>query len=169
MLSLDQVLELETKVNAAVNRIVLLNKEVAQLKSENDALSRKCSELTKALSEKTDLANTLENNQTKIEDGILKALNRLDAIENSIISDDGSAAESYPPASPVQNETPVLNENPEKIEPNVIEETVPEESTESPVIENSSEENDINVPVADNNTDNQPSNETVEPNLFDIF
>ena len=86
MISLDQVLLLQKKVETAVERISALNAETSQLKSENDALRRKCAELTKALSEKTELVSNLEADQTKIEQGILLALDRLDTVENSVLN-----------------------------------------------------------------------------------
>ncbi len=90
MISLDQVLMLQKKVETAVERIAFLKGQIEQLKSENDALHTKCAELTKALDEKTELVSSLESNQGKIEEGILSALNRLDTVENSLL--DGSAS-----------------------------------------------------------------------------
>lgn len=78
MISLEQVLLLEQKVESAVERI-------SQLQTENDALRTKCAELTNSLSSKTELLSSLEQDQSKIEDGILKALDRLNAIENSVL------------------------------------------------------------------------------------
>ena len=89
MISLDQVLMLQKKVETAVEKISFLKGQIEQLKSENDALHTKCAELTKALDEKTELVSSLESNQGKIEEGILSALNRLDTVENSLL--DGSA------------------------------------------------------------------------------
>lgn len=76
MISLDQILLLEQKVESAV-------KKIQQLQSENDALRRKCAELTNALSTKTEQLSTFETDQSQIEDGIKKALDRLNSIENS--------------------------------------------------------------------------------------
>ena len=102
MISLDQVLLLEEKVESAVQKI-------AQLNQENDALRTKCAELTKALSEKTEQLSSFITDQSKIEEGILKALERLNSVENSvlktasltrkIISEDPAAA-----VSPVQTQ-----------------------------------------------------------------
>jgi len=83
MISLDQVLLLEKKVESAVQRI-------AQLNTENDALRRKCAELTNALSEKTELLSTFESDQSRIEEGILNALDRLNSVENSVLKATGS-------------------------------------------------------------------------------
>lgn len=78
MISLDQVILLEKKVESAVAKI-------QQLKAENDALRSKCSELTNALSAKSEQLSSFVNDQSQIEDGIRKALDRLNAIENSVL------------------------------------------------------------------------------------
>ena len=103
MITLDQVLLLEKKVESAVEKI-------AQLQAENAALSTKCSELTNALSSKSEQLTTFEKDQDKIESGILNALDRLNSIENSIlkvataVKDSEKPAEKSPPnpASPVE-------------------------------------------------------------------
>ena len=86
MISLDQILLLERKVESAVEKI-------AQLQSENDALRTKCAELTNALADKSERLSSIEQDQSKIENGILKALDRLNSIENSVLRA-GSAASS---------------------------------------------------------------------------
>ena len=78
MISLEQVLLLEQKVESAVEKI-------QQLQAENDALRSKCLELTNALSSKSEQLSSFENDQTQIEDGIKKALERLSTIENSVL------------------------------------------------------------------------------------
>lgn len=85
MISLDQILLLEQRVESAVAKI-------AQLQAENDALRSKCSELTNALSSKSEQLSTFESDQNKIESGILKALDRLNSIENSVLKATGQAA-----------------------------------------------------------------------------
>ncbi|MCI1208954.1 MAG: cell division protein ZapB [Treponema sp.] len=87
MISLDQVLLLQKKVEIAVNKI-------SQLKTENDALRRKCAELTNALSAKTEQISSFQADETKIEEGILKALDKLNSIENSVLGADPSAGVS---------------------------------------------------------------------------
>ena len=82
MISIDQVLLLQQKVESAVQKIV-------ELKAENDALRNKCSELTNALSEKSELLASFTADEKKIEDSILGALDRLNKIENSVLSQAG--------------------------------------------------------------------------------
>lgn len=89
MISLDQILLLEQRVESAVAKI-------AQLQAENDALRSKCSELTNALSSKSEQLSTFESDQNKIESGILKALDRLNSIENSVLKAAGQVASSNP-------------------------------------------------------------------------
>lgn len=94
MISIDQVLLLQQKVESAVQKIV-------ELKSENDALRRQCSELTNALSEKTELLNSFTADEKKIEDSILGALDRLNKIENSVLSQAGQNAAPKSEAAPL--------------------------------------------------------------------
>jgi FtsZ-binding cell division protein ZapB len=82
MISLDQVLLLQQKVETAVEKIKTLKSEISQLESENDALRRKCAELTNSLEDKTGLVSSLEAEQNQIEETILKALDQLDAVED---------------------------------------------------------------------------------------
>ncbi len=78
MISLDQVMLLERKVESAVAKI-------QQLQAENDALRKQCSELTNALSSKSEQLSSFETDQSQIESGILKALDRLNQIENTVL------------------------------------------------------------------------------------
>lgn len=78
MISLDQVYLLEQKVESAVEKI-------QQLQAENDALRNKCTELTNALSAKSEQLSNFESDQSQIETGIKKALDRLNSIENSVL------------------------------------------------------------------------------------
>ena len=85
MISLEQVLLLEQKVESAVEKI-------QQLEAENDALRNKCSELTNALSAKSEQLKAYESDQQKIESGIIKAIDRLNSIENSVLKAAGTTA-----------------------------------------------------------------------------
>ncbi len=96
MISLDQVLLLEKKVESAVAKI-------AQLNAENAALRSKCAELTNALSAKTEQFSTFQTDQRLIEEGILKALNRLETVENAVLASSGVAAPKSSVAGVVSN------------------------------------------------------------------
>ena len=94
MISLDQVYLLEQKVESAVEKI-------QQLQAENDALRKKCDELTNALSAKSEQLTSFESDQSQIENGIKKALDRLNSIENSVLktaSQNTQAAQAAKPA-----------------------------------------------------------------------
>ncbi|WP_407428649.1 cell division protein ZapB [Treponema sp.] len=78
MISFEQVLLLEEKVESAV-------KKIEQLNAENAALRSKCAELSNALNAKSEQFSSFQTDQSKIEEGILKALNRLNAVENVIL------------------------------------------------------------------------------------
>ncbi len=151
MISLDQVYLLEQKVESAVAKI-------QQLQAENDALRSKCNELTNALSAKSEQLTSFESDQSQIENGIKKALDRLNSIENSVlrtaekINQAGQAAKAAPApqaeAKPVQSapsfETmeKVPEEEPaetpeEALTQNFVEDTFEsEEETEAPEDDN---------------------------------
>ena len=112
MVTLDQVLLLQEKVETAVKKITSLNERVMQLESENDALRSKCAELTKAISEKSELVSTLEDTQTKIEQSILETLNRLDAVQDSILSRDDSNVNSVSNSHLVSHEVADVESEP---------------------------------------------------------
>ncbi len=78
MISLEQIQLLEQKVESAVAKILQLTEErtgvlqrCAQLESENQGLKNKL--------------QSFEQNQKKIEQGIIKALDRLNVVENSVL------------------------------------------------------------------------------------
>lgn len=138
MISLDQVYLLEQKVESAVEKI-------QQLQAENDALRKKCSELTNALSSKTEQLSTFENDQTQIENGIRKALDRLNSIENTVLKTVGQAAAT--PVAPVQTA------------PQVQSVTIPAPQQETPVQSNPQNEQ----PVQEIQPKAIPSFDTMKP------
>lgn len=142
MISIDQVLLLQQKVESAVQKIV-------ELKSENDALRRQCSELTNALSEKTELLNSFTADEKKIEDSILGALDRLNKIENSVLSQAGQNAAP-------KSEAATLPANNTDAEDNTAE--VPSDDIKS---------EDVVAPEFDMDTTTEESEEKEEK--FDIF
>ncbi len=87
MISLDQILLLQEKVENAVAKI-------AQLNAENAALRRKCAELTNALAAETEQFSAFQNNQSKIEEGILSALKKLDTVESKVLETSAAAVSS---------------------------------------------------------------------------
>lgn len=100
MISIDQVLLLEEKVESAV-------KKIEQLNAENAALRSKCAELSNALNAKSEQFSSFQSDQSKIEEGILKALNRLNAVENVVLQAANSVREPSNSNSPAAVEIPV--------------------------------------------------------------
>ena len=164
MISLDQVYLLEQKVESAVAKI-------QQLQAENDALRSKCDELTNALSAKSEQLTSFESDQSQIENGIKKALDRLNSIENSVlktaekINQGGQAAKPAVQAAPAPQvepkaEAPVQNapsfETMEKVPvEEVVQETEPEATPEQALTQNFVEdtfesEEEIDAPEDDN-------------------
>lgn len=167
MISLDQVILLEEKVENAVAKIVQLN-------AENAALRRKCAELTNALSAKTEQFSSFQTDQGKIEEGILKALERLNAVENAVHTATAGVQAS------VQKQPQILVQQADK----TTEQTSIQNSSEQKNTENSSIQDkavrhsfDTAIPVQNQQTEQENSvkneessekTETIQPS-FDIF
>ena len=183
MITLDQVLLLEKKVETAVAKI-------EQLKAENDALRSKCAELTNALEAKTELVSSFESDQNKIEEGILSALSKLSEIENSVLdisetqtenaeqTEDAPAQENQTQESQVQPhaETEISALNPESpvqetAQPSQTEENEfidhfdpPSQETQlEPQAQNPDQQSDT-IEASANSGDSEENK-----NLFDIF
>ena len=75
-----------------MSKIAELQQAVAHKDAEIAALRSKCVELTNALSAKTEQFSTFQTDQSKIEEGILKALERLNAVESTVLSVAAQAA-----------------------------------------------------------------------------
>lgn len=165
MVSIDQVLLLQEKVESAVQKIV-------QLKSENDALRSKCSELTNALSEKTELLNSFKADEEKIESSIKNAISRLDTLENNVISGGTASAVKAPVAeTPApQPAKPAEASNPTPAAPAAENQTqtAPVETQVSQKEEVPAENDDIDFSL-DLSTDTPSEEENQPEEKFDIF
>lgn len=176
MITLDQVLLLEKKVENAVEKI-------EQLKAENDALRSKCAELTNALSAKTEQFSSFESDQSKIEEGILSALSRLSEVENAVLDISETQTEETENTETVpeqEAETPAESSDSEFVEhfDPPVQET---ESSSEPQI--NSEENTqvqaeeefagsferVETTSAPEGEQPAPENGDSNKNLFDIF
>ena len=170
MISLDQVTLLEEKVESAVEKI-------KQLEGENAALRNKCSELTNALSAKTEQLAAFENEQKTIESGIIKAIDRLNSIEHSVLKKADSIEKAAPVEEIPQVQTPAAEE--EELPPTPplstqmnfdsmesVEEPPFEEIPNEEVIEDSIEE-PLEDPIEEDNADSDP--ESKDQLGFDIF
>ncbi|MDR0877647.1 MAG: cell division protein ZapB [Treponema sp.] len=97
MVSLEQVKLLETKVARAIEY-------VERVTGENALLQDKLESYQKRIDELEVLVRQFKEDQGRIEDGILSALDRLnqfeDAIEKSLSAPGGKEAEKAPPAAP---------------------------------------------------------------------
>lgn len=163
MISLDQILLLEQKVEGAVAKI-------AQLQAENDALRKSCAELTNALSAKSEQLSSFEQDQSRIENGIIKALDRLNSIENAILSSAGqeSSAQTNAPApteqtvsqeQPLQSAAVIPEQQP------VLQQTdaQPEISTDADNFQQTNDENQSHF----SETEQFQQNDSINTNSFD--
>lgn len=154
MTMLDQVLLLEEKVESAVAKI-------QQLEAENAALRNKCSELTNALSSKTEQLTNFTSDQNKIESGIQKALDRLNSIENSVLKSDGQTILNQNNKS-INQQSTKQEENPENQEQ--------EEKYSNPAVQVVQNFDDMSEINQETNPENQEEDNPQDDDLgFDIF
>ncbi len=174
MISLDQVELLEAKIESAVGKIT-------QLQVENDALRNRVQELSNALSAKSEQLslceqklNDSEKSQQLIESGILKALNRLNSIENSVLKANGSEPvktieQPVTPvvqAAPIPVVTPVAaveNEPDVTVEETVVEETEVVSEPETVIVSEPETVESDDVFGFQPETEEIPEEETFEP------
>lgn len=170
MISLDQILILEKKVESAVNKIT-------QLQAENDALRSKCAELTNALSSKSEQLSSFEQDQGLIESKIVNLINRFNNIENSVLDVIGSSGSMQSPVAAIQQpvqtpapeqsvqQTQVPNQNPIAQSQTYVPASEPVVSTP---VETESEE--MQQSFFDmNEVSSQDDNQSQESGQFDIF
>jgi septal ring factor EnvC (AmiA/AmiB activator) len=96
MIRLDQIKNLESKVNRAVEQIRLL-------REENKALKRTVEKSQARMGELEGLVSRFKSDQDEIEQGILRALKNLDKLEDEVTTRAGrkeSAAPAVAPSSP---------------------------------------------------------------------
>lgn len=155
MISLDQVLVLEQKVESAV-------KKITQLQAENDALRRKCAELTNSLSSKSEQLTTFEQDQGLIESKIMNLISQFNSIENTVMDVIGQSGSK--PAQPVQAVQSVAAQT---VTQNAVQQKPVETASEKFQSANfQPEENRQNSVLPENNV-----KETVQPaaqNFFDM-
>ncbi|MGP1577237.1 MAG: cell division protein ZapB [Treponema sp.] len=85
MLHIDQIKELEAKVEKAIQII-------QSLKDENDLLKLEMSDKQKRVEELENMILVFKTDQAKIEEGIVSALNHLSEFENSVYQAAGTPA-----------------------------------------------------------------------------
>ena len=170
MITFDQILLLQEKIESAANKI-------KQLQAENDALRSKCAELTNALSSKSEQLSSFEQDQGLIESKIVNLINRFNNIENSVLDVIGSSGFMQSPVAaiqqPVQTPAPeqsvqqaqVPNQNPIAQSQTYVPASEPVVSTP---VETESEE--MQQSFFDmNEVSSQDDNQSQESGQFDIF
>jgi TolA-binding protein len=103
MINLEQIKLLETKVGKTIDYVERLSGENAALRQQEAELNKKLSAYQKRINELEIIIVHFKEDQGRIEDGILSALNRLnqfeEAIEKSLtIGDKNAAAKAARPA-----------------------------------------------------------------------
>ena len=97
MLSLEQVKLLESKVTQTINYVKKLSGENSQLKEKLHSSQKRNEELEA-------LVRQFNENQSRIEDGILSALNRLNQFEDALeskLSTESKLSNEIKPVEPV--------------------------------------------------------------------
>ena len=99
MLNLDQIKQLETRVSKAI--------ELMQtLKDENDLLKLELHDREKRIEELENIVLVFKNDQAKIEEGIINALNHLSAFEDTVYqAANSTVASASHEAAPAANAT----------------------------------------------------------------
>jgi len=116
MVSLEQVQLLESRVSKAIKVVELLNSKNAALSEERVQLQKKLDANQKRLDELEVLVMRFKEDQGRIEDGIIAALDRLsqfeEAFENSLKEEKvtGKKSQAKVREKPVENNSPVSEE-----------------------------------------------------------
>lgn len=170
MISLDQILVLEKKVESAVNKIT-------QLQAENDALRSKCAELTNALSSKSEQLSSFEQDQGLIESKIVNLINRFNNIENSVLDVIGQSGSMQSPVAAIQQpvqtpapeqsvqQTQIPNQNPIAQSQTYVPASEPVVSTPVEIESEEMQQSFFDM----NEVSSQDDNQSQESGQFDIF
>lgn len=108
MISLDEIQLLEQKIEVVVTKFL-------QVTEENKSLIQRCSQLESENQSLMDKLSSFEQDQEKIEQGIIKALDRLNVVENSVLQavSAGKVEFSATDETVEQNEQAILQANSE--------------------------------------------------------
>ena len=87
MLSIDQVRQLENRVEKAVRKINSLTEENQHLSDENKMLQEQLASVQTRVSELERSVEAFKEEQGRIESGILSALDKLSAFEDTVMSE----------------------------------------------------------------------------------
>jgi len=106
MLSLDQIQLVQQKVEKVIAKINMLEQENAKLISQNNELIKQNNELNAKIS-------SFETDQSKIEQGLLHALERLNSVENSVLKAGSEQIQSLQKESEISKTNSISEEKPE--------------------------------------------------------
>ena len=141
MISLEQVKLLESKVSRTIDYVKKVNEENTALREKLDSYQVRIEELEV-------LVNKFKDEQSRIEEGILSALNRLnqfeDAVEGKLSAESKPLTESKPVMESKLDEeekAPEPMEEPEAI----LEEAILEEEEERPAFNESEESGELDI------------------------
>lgn len=178
MISLDQVRLLEQKVENAVNKII-------QLQNENAELREKCAFLESKANNLNQKVSDFESDQNQIEEGIVNALKRLNEVEDAVKSTIELESSVNPEASALDNDSMAdepFNSTSYLTEQTEIQENTPAETQFSPetysneeVIDLPKEEieslgfGDLDFEQSFNESENAQEMNQPANNQFDIF
>lgn len=163
MISLDQILVLEQKVESAV-------KKISQLQAENDALRSKCAELTNALSSKSEQLSSFEQDQGLIESKIASLISRFANIENTVmdaISQNTSAPVQESVQTPVQPQVQVQQPVTQVVS-QVTSQVIPETNTSALQNQQSVHVEQPQVQNVNQVVEEPVEEETSQPSFFDM-
>lgn len=120
MLNLDQIKQLESRVSKAIDLI-------RTLKDENDLLKLELDDRQRRIEELENIVLVFKNDQAKIEEGIINALNHLSAFEDTVYQ---AAQSTVAPQGVPVNELPETSVKTS----DVVTEEQPEVSHKEPAI-----------------------------------
>ena len=123
MITIEQIQKLDKKVQAAVSRITALQNDNATLREKLDAYQKRISELEVMI-------ERFKKDQTEIESGIIRALEQLDHLEDSMEGEEPAEEEAMTPSS-VSVEKKVDSPDPPVVETAPSEEDASENPEES--------------------------------------
>ena len=148
MLNLDQIKQLEARVSKAI--------ELMQtLKDENDLLKLELHDRQKRIEELENIVLVFRNDQAKIEEGIINALNHLSAFEDTVYQAANSTVSVSTSTAGENSETQtVTSDTAASGQPEIVQEktediqsatTVPETISQSVVQEPANQSNQLDI------------------------
>ena len=91
MLNMDQVHQLESRVEKAVQKIITLSDDNRKLSDENKMLQEQLSSFQTRVAELERSVEAFKEDQGRIEQGILSVLDKLSAVEDTVMSDESDS------------------------------------------------------------------------------